>query len=86
MLFRVQESHTPAHYHWICDDKGNPANKQECAEDDGGHVLQYGIHRSFWSGRRLAEHLVSILWDGRVQVFCGTPSNINRLKDNQRLL
>lgn len=68
------------HYHWISDDKSHPAHKQESAEDDGGHVLQHGVHGGLWPRDRPSGFLLDILWSSG-RHFCRGPFNyVNNLR------
>lgn len=47
-------------YQGVGDDEGHPANEQEGAQDDGGHVLEHGVHGGLGPGRGMSELLFHI--------------------------
>lgn len=62
------EGRTEVQRHWgggpyqgVGDDEGHPANEQEGAQDDGGHVLEHGVHGGLGLGRGVRELLFHIL-------------------------
>lgn len=71
------------HYHWVGDDKSHPAHKQEGAEDDCGHVLQHGVHRSLWPRDGPSRSLFNILWSSWRPFCWGTFNNVNDLRQRK---
>lgn len=48
-------------YQGVGDDEGHPANEQEGAQDDGGYVLEHGVHGGLSLGRGMLVLLFHIL-------------------------
>ena len=44
-------------YQGVGDDESHPADEQEGAQDDGGHVLEHGVHGGLGLGRGTIELL-----------------------------
>lgn len=48
-------------YQGVGDDEGHPADQEEGTQDDGGHVLEHGVHRGLRLGRSTSQLLLHIL-------------------------
>lgn len=48
-------------YQGVGDDEGHPADEQEGAQDDGGDVLEHGVHGGLGLGRGMLVFLFHIL-------------------------
>jgi hypothetical protein len=49
------------HAQGVGDDEGHPADQQEGTQDDGGHVLEHGVHGGLWLGRSRSQLFFHIL-------------------------
>lgn len=56
-------------YQGVGDDEGHPANQQEGAQDDGGHVLEHGVHGGLGPGGGMGGLLLHIPRHGGRCVF-----------------
>lgn len=51
-------------YQGVGDDEGHPADEQEGAQDDGGYVLEHGVHGGLRLGGGVSELLLHVLRNG----------------------
>lgn len=51
-------------YQGVGDDEGHPAEEQEGAEDDGGDVLEHGVHGGLGLGGGMSKLFLHILRNG----------------------
>ena len=66
-------------YQGVSDDESHPADEQEGAQDDGGHVLEHGVHRGLGLGRGMIELLFHVRRNRGRCIFWSLVNQVNDL-------
>lgn len=56
-------------YQGVGDDEGHPADEQEGAQDNGGYVLEHGVHGGLRLGGGMSELLFHLLRNSGRRTF-----------------